>query len=307
MTRRKPKALKPGSQIRIVSPASSLTPEKIARGVQILESEGYRVSLAPHVFSQKAYLAGTDPERASDLMDAFRDPDIDCVFCSRGGYGCARLLPLIDLDEIAASDKMFCGFSDITTLHTALNNRGLVTYHTPMLITLGTEREPWVESSFRSLLKGENPFPQEAKKAETLVGGKVEGTLGGGCLILLADSLGTSEAFDATGKIVLLEDVDENPHRVDAMLTHLLNEGTIRKAKGILVGEMTGTDERADPTIGPLPWREIVADRLIPLGIPLAVNFPFGHMKTMLSVPFGVTAVFDADAGTLELTESPCA
>lgn len=300
----KPRALKPGSHVRIVSPASALTMEQIEDGIKFLEDEGYRVSLGDHVFDRHFYLAGGDETRAKDFMDAVNDDDVDCVMCSRGGYGCARLIPYLDIDAIVSAGKQICGFSDVTTLHLALNRRGLVTLHTPMMITLSVERVDWVYESFRQILRGGDPFPAQAKRAETLVPGAAEGVITGGCLCLMTDSFGTGYDLDCAGKIVMIEDVDEDPHRVDAMLTNLVNNGQLASAAGIVVGEMTGTDERADEKIGRWPWREIVADRIVPLGVPAVVNFPFGHMKTMLSLPMGVGARLDADAGTLRLLES---
>lgn len=302
----KPRALKPGDQVRVVSPASPVAPEQLAQGVALLEGEGYVVTLGEHAYDRDGYLAGSDADRAADLMAAFLDPGVACVMCSRGGYGCARLLPFLDLDAMAASGKMLCGFSDITTLHLAMNRRGLVTMHTPMLLTFSVDREPWVVESFKSLLRGDATVPPGATKGERLVGGTAEGVVTGGCMCLLGDSLATPDAFGAEGKIVLLEDVDESPHRVDALLTHFLNAGVMQRAAGIVVGEMTNTDEKVDPKIGAWNWRRIVEDRLGSLGVPVIVNYPFGHMKTMLSVPLGVRARLDADAGTLTYLESPC-
>lgn len=300
----KPRALKPGSHIRIVSPASAISPEQVADGIDFLEKEGYRVSLGEHVYDRKYYLAGSDEMRATDFMAAVNDDDVDCILCSRGGYGCARLMPYLDLDAMVESRKQICGFSDVTTLHLALNKRGFVTLHTPMMITLSVERVDWVYDSFREILRGENPFPASAKTAETLVSGTAEGEITGGCLCLMTDSFGTDYELDCRGKIVMIEDVDEDPHRIDAMLTQLINNGQLKQAAGIVIGEMTGTDERADPKIGSWPWREIIEDRIIPLGIPSVVNFPFGHMKTMLSIPMGVQARLDADMGRMSLLES---
>lgn len=302
----KPKALKPGSRIRVVSPASAISEEKCQKGVELLKSEGYEVSFGKNVFAEKAYLAGTEEQRALDLMEAFSDPNVDCVFCSRGGYGAARLFPYLDLDLMASSGKMFCGFSDVTTLHLALNRRGLVTMHTPMLITLSVDREPWVLESFKNCLRGLDPLPSEATRAVTVNGGIAEGVSTGGCMCLLTDSLCTPNSLECEGKIVLIEDVEENPHRVDAMLTHLLNSGQLQKAAGIVFGEMTGTDERSDPTIGSWPWREIVRDRVKGLEMPIVLDFPFGHMKTMLSIPFGIKVRLDAGSGTLRLLEPAC-
>ena len=303
----KPNALKPGDTIRIVTPASPLVPEKTEFMKGLLEKEGYRVEFSKHCFDSDRYLAGADETRAADLMDAFLHPSVNAVLCSRGGYGCARLFPHIDLDAIVSSRKMLLGFSDITTLHIALNNRGFATVHAPMALTLVAPREEYVYDSFRAALRGDNPIPNQAPSAETVVGGIGEGKLVGGCMCLVCDTIGTPNAIDADGRIIILEDVDENPHRVDAMLTHLLNAGVVQKAAGILVGEMTGTDSKMDEGIGGKPWKEIFRDRLAPLGIPMVWDFPFGHNKNMLSLPLGVEARLDADAGTLEYLESHCA
>ncbi|MCO5297768.1 MAG: LD-carboxypeptidase [Fimbriimonadaceae bacterium] len=307
MSALKPRALQPGDTIRIVSPASPLAAEKLANATRLLEDAGYRVDLAPHTLDRDDYLAGSDEDRARDLQDAFDDPQVHGVYCSRGGYGCARILPLLDLDRIARSGKLFAGFSDITTLHLALNRRGMPTLHAPMALTLSTVREPWVHASFLAGWRGENTVHPDAPRSSSVVGGVGEGIVVGGCLCLLTDSLGTPEALDAEGKIVVIEDVDENPHRVDAMLTHLRASGTLDRCAGIVVGEMTRTDDRRDEGIGGKPWREIVRDRLAPLGIPLVIDFPFGHVPQMMTLPLGVRARLDADAGTLEYLESPCA
>ena len=265
------------------------------------------MTLGQNALQRDGYLAGTDQERAMDLNEAFLDSEVDAVVCSRGGYGCARLLPHLELDKMAQSQKMFLGFSDVTTLHLALGRRGLVTFHTPMLLSFSVEREPWVVASFCALLKGNDPVLDAAPAAETVVPGVAEGVLHGGCLCLLTDSLSTPDSLDCDQKILLIEDVDEHPHRVDAMLTHLLNSGQLQKAKGIIVGEMTGTDEKPDPKIGAWPWKRIVQDRLLHLNVPTIVNFPIGHMKSMLSLPLGVRVRLDATAGRISLLESPCA
>jgi len=262
------------------------------------------VDFGPHIFDRTDYLAGDDEARAKDLMEAFDDPDVAMVYCSRGGYGCARLFPFLDLDRIANSGKLFAGFSDITTLHLALNRRGMATLHAPMPLTLGTPREPWVYESLRRALKGDLSTPEGTPTGETLTPGTAEGIVVGGCLCLLCDSIGTPEALETEGRILIIEDVDENPHRVDAMLTHLLNSGLAQACAGIVIGEMTRTDEKIDEGIGGRPWRTIVADRLGGLGIPCIVGYPFGHMPNMLTLGLGVRARLDANEGTLTYLES---
>lgn len=295
--------LSPGDTIALVSPASPIAEDKLDVLVATLENLGFRVKTMPHAFAAANHLAGTDEERAGDLQAAFDDPEVAAVVCTRGGYGCARLLAHLDLDRMAATGKLFLGFSDITTLHLALNRRDLPTVHGPMALTLHYPREPWVLESFRNVFNG-GPFaPQGTPRAETVVGGIAEGVLTGGCLCLLTDSLGTPDALDATGKILLIEDVDEAPHRIDAMLTHLLNAGVAQSAAGFVIGEMTGTDKSTDEGIGGRPWREIVFERLAPLGKPMVVHFPTGHAKNMLTLPLGLRVRLDADTGTLSYLE----
>ena len=303
----KPRSLEPGDTIALVSPASPIAEAKLEPIRVRLEERGYRLRVMPHAIEADGFLAGDDQARAQDLTDAFADPSIAAILCTRGGYGSARLFPYLDFDAMATQSKLFLGFSDITTLHLALNRRGLPTVHSPMALTLTVPRADWVWKSFFAILEGKYPIPETAPLAQTVVGGTAEGMVTGGCLCLLADSIGTPNSLDCDSRIVLIEDVDENPHRIDAMLTHLLNAGIIQRAAGIVIGEMTRTDERCDEGIGARPWREIVRDRLGNLGIPLVTDLHFGHGPQMLSLPLGIRARLDANAGRLSYLESLCA
>jgi len=294
-TRLKP--VLPGATIGLVSPATSVPKEKLETGIAVLEGMGFRTKRMPHVADKTHDLAGNDEDRAADIQAAFADPEIDAVLCTRGGYGCARLLRHLDLDAIAESRKPFMGFSDITTLHIALNRRGLPTFHAPMVSTLAAERPSWVHSSFASALAGDFRAPSEARTGHKVVPGIAEGIVAGGCLTLMADSMGTKDPFCGKGKIVLIEDIGEPPHRVDAMLTHLLNAGALDGVAGFAVGEMTDTDLLAKGD--DLDWRTIVRERIAPLGVPTTFNFPFGHIDAMLTLPLGLPARLDANAGTL--------
>ncbi len=302
----KPRALKPGDTLGVVSPSSPIEEEKLHKGLDLLHGRGFKTKLFPHTLERDFYLAGSDQDRAADLMAAFQDPEVDAVFCSRGGYGCARLLPYIDLDLMAQSRKMLIGFSDITTLHIAMQCRGAVSIHAPMALTLAFDREPWVIESFFRVIQGDATVPEGATRGKAVVPGAAEGNLVGGCLCLIGDTIGTPNEIPTKGNLLLIEDVDEQPHRVDAMLTHLLNCGKLQETAGVVMGEMTRTDEKSDETIGKKPWREIVSERLERAGVPSMLDYPFGHMSTMLTIPLGVRARMDADAGTLEVLEDIC-
>jgi len=305
----KPLALKRGDTIGVVSPASPVRADQCEFMFRLLENEGFRVKTYPGTFETGPYLTGPDEDRAAELTLAMHDPQTSAVLCARGGYGCSRLIPHLDPDGLATSRKLLMGFSDITVLHALLNSRGLPTAHTPMALTLNTPRsQDYVYDSFRAILWNQDPMIEHAPNGATVVGGVVEGKVVGGCLILLADLIGTPEQVDMTDKIVVIEGVDDPPHRVDAMFTHLINSNSITRAAGIVIGEMTRTDspQRLDVGIGGMPWRDIVRDRLEPLGIPCIIDFPFGHSANMLSLPLGISARLDAGAGTLTYTESLC-
>lgn len=281
----------------IVSPASPIDEEDLEKGRAVLHAMGFETQLMPNALRRMGHLAGTDAERADDLHAAFADPEIDAVLCARGGYGVSRALRYLDLDAIAEIGKPFLGYSDITALHTALNRRGMVTYHAPMVISFAKPHPDWVRESFMAALAGKDPVHPDAPKGRTLVRGTASGLVGGGCLSLLADSMGTHEAFDGAGQIILIEDIGEKPHRVDAMLTHLLNAGAIQNAAGFVIGEMTDTAAIADPAHP--SWQAIVEERLAPIGKPTILNYPFGHIEAMLTLPLGRRATLDADKGIL--------
>lgn len=299
--------IRPGDAIGIVSPASPVTADKLDFIVDLLHNEGYRTKVYPHALDFTDYLAGSDQDRAAEFQHAFDDPETAAVLCTRGGYGCARIVDHIDWDRVVASRKALMGFSDITTFHLAIQRRGGASLHSPMALTLHYPRVEYVYDSFRRVLRGDMTVPAEAPIATTVVGGVAEGESVGGCLCLLADSIATKNALDVHGKLFFIEDVDEAPHRVDAMLTHLLNTGIAQRAAGFVVGEMTRSDEHVDEGIGGRPWREIVIERLAPLGKPMVIDFPFGHHRGMLTIPFGVRTRLDADSGTIEVLESPFA
>lgn len=310
----KPFALCPGDTIRVVSPASPIEPNETEAGIALLEQAGFRVEVGDHAFDRTGYFAGADADRADDLMRAFLDPKVNAVICSRGGYGCPRLIPRLDLHAMARSGKMFPGFSDITTIHVALNKAGLATLYSPMVGSFSTPRADWVKQSFLNALAGADPFDVDYPPGTCLVPGVAEGLSAGGCLVPFMDSLATPHEIETDGCVLIIEDVGEKPHRVDALFTHLIRSGKIQRCAGIVIGEMTGTDdmiprnEAGEPIEGyrNVTWRTIVTERIRPLGIPTVIDFPVGHIPNMLTVPLGVRVRIDAEAGTMNLREPIC-
>ncbi len=308
----KPPRLEFGDTVGIAAPASPPgDPGVIDRSVAALERLGFRARLAPHVRRRRGFLAGSDRERAGDLMQLFRDPKVKAIICLRGGYGAGRLLPLLDYAAIRSHPKIFVGYSDITALHCALLARaGLVSFHGP---TMNSDlvKEDLPEFTLRSLLRTvmEPTAPGGIKQGygghtvSVLRGGQAEGRLVGGNLSLLCSLVGTPFLPDFRKRILFLEDLAEPPYRFDRMLTHLLNAGLLPRVAGVAVGlNRHCHDPKARKAKEYRQTLEdVLRDRLLPLKVPVVAGLPFGHVRLNATLPVGVPARLDGDAGDLSL------
>jgi len=315
-----PPRLAVGDQVALVSPASPpRTRSLLLLGKRRLEQLGLRVTLGRHALAERGYLAGSDRERLRDLEAAFRSPAIKAIFCARGGYGVGRLLGstraagprsratrAFDPALARRFPKALVGFSDITVLHLAMQKAGVVSFWGPMPCTgLG-----WTAFSVRSLERalmsadpvGRVPFSRRGRPA-ALRPGVAQGRLTGGTLSLLAASLGTSYEVETRGRLVFLEDVDEEPYRVDRLLTQLVAAGKLADAAGVALGIFTGTTVRNSPGRRSLTMTEVFADHLLPLRIPVLANVPVGHVPDQVTLPYGIEARMDVGAGTLHLLQ----
>jgi len=261
--------------------------------------------LGTHARARSGYLAGTDEQRAADLDAALRAADNDAIWCLRGGYGTMRILDRLDWGALAARPRPLIGFSDNTALHLAARRAGVVSFHGPHPAV--AELPPFSERCLLRVLTaaepaGPLPFPADAERARALVGGVAEGPLVGGNLALLAATAGTPYALRARGCILFLEEVGEAAYRIDRMLSQLRLAGILDGVAGVAVGAFSECPDRGVEGI-PAP-EEVLLDRLGELGIPVAFGFPFGHVPESWTLPLGVRARLDADAGTLELLEA---
>ncbi|MEE4382519.1 MAG: LD-carboxypeptidase [Pseudomonadales bacterium] len=309
---KRPPRLEPGMTVALVTPASNVPEdEDLDAALDLVRSLGFEARPSPNLRRRRQYLAGTDAERAADLNAAFADPAVDAIFCVRGGYGSARLLPRLDYAAIAANPKVLLGYSDITALLNAIRLRtGLVTFHGPIA---GQNFSPYTYEEYRRVLvAGEAgaiaaPPPIEARpgfverenRLTRIVPGRAEGPLVGGNLTLLVHLLGTPFEPDFDGAILFLEDVDEPPYSVDRMLTHLWLSGRLERVAGIAFGKFTEADYDGNT----LSIEEVLRDRCEPLGIPTLRGLMIGHVEDQTVVPLGVRARLDVDAGTLSLLE----
>lgn len=305
MALQKPRGLVPGSVLGVVAPAGCpYDAESVERGVQRLEGLGFRTVMGRFSGRKTGYLAGTDRERAADLMEMFTDPHIDGIICLRGGYGCMRLIPYLDFRLIAKNAKVFVGFSDITALHLAIHRfSNLVTFHGPMVATDfgGGATAFTIEQFMKAIMRygriGRIDPPGE-REITTVVGGVAKGPLIGGNLTLVTAGLGTGFEIETVGRILFLEETGEEAYRVDRMLTQLRLAGKLQSAAGIVFGHSAGKESRG------VGLEEVVGEVLQEAGVPAVYGLPIGHEADKVTLPLGVCAELDASAGRLTVTES---
>jgi muramoyltetrapeptide carboxypeptidase len=306
----KPERLRKGDVIGLVSPASSPTPrEKIQQSVQYLEGLGYRVKLGEHVSKAWGYLAGTDQERVEDLNSMIRDPEVKAIFALRGGYGTPRILPFIAYRALARQPKIISGFSDITALQLAIHRKcGLVTFSGPMpAVELWQKPDPFTEKNFWRLLTSTKAIGELAnplnERFDLLKEGKARGVLLGGNLALVVSTIGTPFMPSLRGAVLVLEEVDEYPYRVDRMLAQLRNAGTLKRLNGLLLGQFTNCEPK-DPAKPHLSTPVVLRQYTEEVNGPVLGNLLYGHIPKKLTIPFGLTAQIDAKQRKIRITEA---
>ncbi|WP_262282312.1 LD-carboxypeptidase [Micromonospora sp. MA102] len=298
----RPPVLRPGDQVMLVSPSGPTRPERVARGIELLTGWGLRPVPAPHAYARQGYLAGADELRAADLNTAFADPEIRGVICTRGGYGAQRVVDLIDMAAVRHDPKVVAGFSDITALQLALwRGARLAGVHGPGAAWRDERTSLRSAESLHAALMTTEPVTIEAVKEEETyavrVPGRAEGRLLGGNLCLITASIGTPDMPDLTGAVLLVEEVEEPPYKVDRMLTHLRRCGALDGIAGVAVGQFTDCADGWDTTI-----TDVLTERLGDLGVPILGGLPIGHGPDQLTVPVGTPAILDATTGTLTVT-----
>jgi muramoyltetrapeptide carboxypeptidase len=305
---RKPRRLREGDTVAIVAPASSWeNRSELLRGVAALEAWGLTVTLGDHVNDRHGYMAGLDVDRAADLHAALADPEVRAIVCLQGGYGTPRLIPLLDEAAFAANPKALCGYSDLTTLHLAQQRWGnVISLYSNGAAGIGAaDVTEFSKASLKRALFSAEPYGQIGPNPDdpyvrTVVGGRATGRLTGGCAGLLSSAIGTRLQPDFRGRIVVLEEIDNEGYVHDGILTQLRNAGLFEGAAGIVVGDIKS---KWSGGISELSAEDIVEDVLAPLGLPLIFGLPIGHNKHHATVPLGALATLDADAGTLVVEE----
>lgn len=303
----KPAPLRPGDLIALVGPSGPAPRERLETGIAYLEGRGYRVRAATHLYARHHYLAGRDEQRAADLQAALADPEVRAVVCARGGYGTGRIVDRLDYGAVAADPKIVLGFSDTTGLHLALQARtGLVVFTGGLLsMDLGGERDPFTEEWWWRALTTAGPLGNLPLGDEfrVLRPGRAAGPLRGGCLSLLCSLLGTPYVPDLRGAILLLEDVDEYPYRLDRMLNQLRLAGVLESIGGLVLGQFKDCFTPEEMSRSP-DLEEMVMELTAGLDLPVVAGLPYGHFPTRLVLPLGVRAVLDTALPELSLVEA---
>lgn len=309
----KPAKLKKGDTIGLVSPSSGLWEKSVIWStIENIEEKGYKVKLADNIYSNTFYLAGSDEERAQALMKMFKDDSVDALLCTQGGYGSARIWKHLDFDVIKANPKIFVGYSDTTALHIAIHQKtGLVTFHGPDACDMSKKKK--AEYNYKYLMKGlttdepigEIEMAEEDKYLIKITGGEVTAPIIGGNITLLCGTLGTEYEVDTKGKILFIEEIDEEPWKIDHLLTHLYNAGKLHDAVGIVVGECVNCAPRKlEPGFyTERSVEDVIIDIIGSLGKPAIMNLPIGHTGNNPTVPIGVKGRLDGTKGKFEIIE----
>ena len=290
----KPRGLRVGATLAVVSPASTPKAELVRRGVAHLEALGFKAVVAPHALDGgPLYYAGAVEERVRDFHDAFADPGIDGVICTRGGWGSAELLPYLDAALIRANVKPFIGYSDHTSLHVWLHNEAnLVTFYGPM-VAADFSRENGVDfGSWRHCFEGASSWAVGAAEGlRVLRAGAARGWLDGGCISIFVEGLGTAYAPRIEAETVLfLEDIGTKPYQWDRMLLHLRYSGLMEKASGIVFGDMGQCVDAEDQEL----LEKAILHALRDFEGPIGIGLRSGHVSARnVTLPLGVPVVLD--------------
>lgn len=303
----KPPRLRAGDTVALVSPASTLaSDEGLGAAEYWIRGMGLVPKPGPNAAGRWGYLAGTDEQRAADLNAAFADPEVKAVFAVKGGWGGARILPLLDWTTIRANPKLLVGYSDVTSLHLAIAARtGFASIHGGNA-TSGWRKASW-ESLWRLAFAGDTPVlggaaveDETGRAARTITGGRASGRLLGGNLTILSTLMGTGWVPDMRGAVLFLEDVNEAEYRVDRMFQQLKLAGVLQGLAGVIFGQCTRCTD-GEPDYTGFTLDQLIDQYFAPLGIPAITGFNSGHVGNQLSLPSGARVELDADARTVKL------
>ncbi len=291
-----PGRLMPGDTIGIIAPAGHFDRKKFDQGIAVLKAMGFRIIIPDDLFKKKGYLAGPDIHRASLVNRCFSDSEIKAVICARGGFGSMKILPLLDYELIKKNPKIFVGFSDISALLSAFYTKcGMVTFHGPLVTTLGNASQKTKEAMISAFSSGAR-LEIKPEVGITIKHGLVSAPVLGGNLTTLCHLVGTSFEPEFKGHILFLEDKGEAGYRIDRMLTQMKLAGCFDGIAGLALGSFEGCGE-TDELFG------LVDSIFKEYDIPILAGFEAGHGKNNITIPMGINAVLDADRQLLSFNK----
>lgn len=297
-----PERLQKGDTVGVIAPASPPDETTLHKGITVLEEIGLNVLVGRNINKKYGYLAGTDEERRMDFHEMIVRKEVKAIIFARGGYGTARIASLINYPLIANNPKIIWGYSDITYLHTAIRQRtGLVTFHGPMVMSIGKETvNPLSITMFKQLFQPtELVYSEKISPLTVYSHGEAYGKLVGGNLSLMTRSLGTPYEIDTRGKIILLEDIGEEPYKVDAMLNQLKLAGKLSNIAGVVIGDFAKAEPKEKPS---LSLNDVFSHYFSNLSIPVMADFKIGHCEPNFSLPLGVPAHLSTYYKTLKIS-----
>ncbi len=286
-----PEFLQKGDTVGILATARKIDLATLQPGIKLLESWGLHVVIGKTIGKEQNQLAGADWQRATDFQEMLDNPKIKAIWAAKGGYGTVRIVDRIDFTNFKKKPKWIVGFSDVTVLHSHINNMDIGTLHAIMAISTKTASPEAIES-FRKALFGEK-LEYHIPHHDFNKNGKASGELVGGNLSVLYSILGSKSAVDMKGKILFLEDLDEYLYHIDRMMMNLKRNGSLDGVKGIIIGGMTSMNDND------IPWGkdalEIIQDIVKDYKIPVAYNFPAGHIKDNRALILGKAVTFEVN------------
>ncbi|MDZ7996240.1 MAG: LD-carboxypeptidase [Nostoc sp. EfeVER01] len=303
-TIRKPPRLQAGDTVGLIAPAGIVDAKDIEAAQKSVSQLGLKVKLGKHILDRYGYLAGKDSDRADDVNLMFSDRTIKAIIPMRGGWGCNRILPLLNYSLIRSHPKILIGYSDITTLLLAINARSqMITFHGP--VATSTWNQFTVDYFKRILFNGEtvtmqNLNPSEVR-VETIASGKARGKLVGGNLSVLSAMVGSPYLPSWNKSILFVEEVGEDVYRIDRMLTQLKTAGILNQITGFIFGQCTKCSLGDEPSF---TLMQVLQQHILPLGIPAWYGSMIGHIKDKFTLPIGVEVEIDAELGTIRMLEA---
>lgn len=309
----KPKRLKKGDTVGLIAPGGYILEDALTESIENIEKLGLKPYFTDNILARNGYLGGSDEKRSDDINHMFMNDKVDGIICARGGYGCNRILPMLNYDTIKANPKILVGYSDITALHNAIYTKtGLVTFHGPVAtstfndFSINNFVNVIMEPKDRYIFKHSDDYKKGGDyEVYTIREGKAKGELIGGNLRIVVTLPGTPYDVDFTNKILYLEEIDEKPYRIDRMLTELLLAGKLQQVAGIALGVFRKCDKKVGSQKGEKTFslKEVLIDRLYDLGVPVIYGLSFGHIENKYTLPFGINAELDVMNQTMTLEE----